>query len=178
MNNESLHELLFANTKKHNKKYVEKHLDHYLEQYKIYVNIFNYTSERRQKSNEFFLGINAAIIGILGYIEIKSTFSSPIFFLFIPLLGIGVCYSWYQIIASYKQINRAKFRIVHALESHLPAALFETEWEILGRGKDVNKYAPLSNIERSIPLMFITMYVVIIATKLPWKVIINFFQTY
>lgn len=176
MEKEKIHNLLFARTAAYEETHVEKHTEHYLEQYRTYLHIFNHTSERRQKSNEFFLGINAAIIGILGYIEVRSTFNSPILFFFIPAIGVGICYSWYRVIASYKQLNRAKFKVIHALESRLPAALFETEWEILGRGKDRNLYVPLSNTERTIPIMFISLYILIIFTKLPWGEIITLYN--
>ncbi|MES2930220.1 MAG: hypothetical protein V4665_00330 [Patescibacteria group bacterium] len=174
MDKKDINNLLFTQTADHNQEHADCYVDHYLEQYKTYLHIFNHTSDRRQKANEFFLGINAAIIGILGYIEIRMTFQSPIFFIFIPIVGTGICYSWYKIISSYKQLNRAKFAIIHMLEKRLPIALFETEWELLGKGMDKRKYDPLSQIEKNIPLMFISIYVVIIFTKLPWTEAIIF----
>ncbi len=172
MTREKINELLFSK----NTKDDEKNAARYLEQYKLYIHILDKTSTRRQKSNEFFLGINAAIIGILGYIETKSTFHSPVLFIFIPLVGIGICYSWYKIISSYKQLNRTKFRVIHAIEQHLPLALFETEWEMLGRGKNRTIYNPLSQIERNIPIMFVLIYIAVIFTKLPWQNALDFLK--
>lgn len=140
---------------------------HYLEQYRIYLHIFNNTSDRRQKSNEFFLGLNAAIIGIIGYVETKTLPHASVVFILIPLVGIGICYSWYMMINSYKQLNRAKFKIIHSVEKKLPLSLFETEWNILGRGKDKRKYYPLSQIEKNIPIMFIALYIVLFLVSLP-----------
>lgn len=148
---------------------------HYLEQYRIYLHIFNSTSDRRQKSNEFFLGLNAAIIGILGYVETKTLPHASIVFVLVPLVGMGICHAWYRIILSYKQLARAKFKVIHTIERKLPLSLFETEWNILGRGKDKTKYFPLSLTEKNIPLMFICLYVTIFCVSLPWDDIIRFF---
>jgi hypothetical protein len=45
--------------------------NHYLEQYRMYLHILNSAGDRRNRSNEFFLGLNTAIIGVLGYLETK-----------------------------------------------------------------------------------------------------------
>src|SRR5437667_434058 len=103
---------------------------HFLEQYRIYLHVFNSTCDRRQKSNEFFLVLNAAIIGILGYVKTKSLPHASILFALIPFIGIGICYSWYRMIRSYRQLNRAKFQVIHTVERKLPLALFETEWNV------------------------------------------------
>ena len=155
----------------------DKFIDHYLEQYRIYLHIFNSTHDRLSKSNDFFLGLNTAIIGVLGYLETKSieTGSSTIF-LFAPFVGIAICYCWNQIINSYRQLNRAKFKVIHEVEKKLPISLFETEWELLGKGKDRNKYYPLSLIERKIPIIFITLYIIIFLTKLPIVAMLNLFK--
>ncbi len=152
----------------------DKYFDHYLEQYRIYLHIFNSTNDRSSKSNDFFLGLNTAIIGVLGYLETK-TFQpgGSTIFLFAPFVGIAICYSWYQMISSFRQLNRAKFKMIHAVEKQLPISLFETEWEFLGKGKDKKKYYPLSLIERKIPVIFIILYIMIFLTKLPIAPISN-----
>ena len=157
----------------------DKYFDHYLEQYRIYLHIFNSTNDRSSKSNDFFLGLNTAIIGVLGYLETRSSMSTnggSTIFLFAPFVGIAICYSWYQMISSYRQLNRAKFKMIHKVEKDLPISLFETEWEILGKGKDRTKYYPLSLIERKIPIIFIALYIAIFFTKLPLNFISNLFR--
>src|SRR3989344_1376679 len=98
----------------------DSYTNYCLEQYRIYLHVFNSTSDRSQKSNEFFLGLNAAIIGILGYVETKSLPHGNTIFTLIPFVGISISYSWYKIINSYSQLNRAKFKVIHALEQKLP----------------------------------------------------------
>lgn len=176
MNRDKVDELLFSQNTDHAKKHKDRYIDHYLEQYRIYVNIFNSTSDRRNKSNEFFLGLNAGIIAILGYVQTKSIPHASIIFILVPFAGIAICHSWHRMICAYKQLNSAKFKVIHAVEQKLPIALFETEWRILGKGKDKSKYYPLSQIEKDIPLIFILLYIFILFAGIPvdWKSIIGF----
>jgi hypothetical protein len=148
-----------------------KYIDHYLEQYRIYLHIMNNTHDRSGKSNDFFLGLNTAIIAALGYLEAKGGAHNSTIFLFAPFVGIAICYCWYQIISQYRKLNRAKFKIIHEVEKKLPVSLFENEWELLGKGKDRSKYYPLSLIERKIPIIFIVLYIVIFLTGMPLNLI-------
>lgn len=142
--------------------------NHYLEQYRMYLHIYNSTNDRANKSNDFFLGLNTAIIGVLGYLETKNLAdSNSVIFLFAPFVGIAICYCWYQIIISYKNINRAKFKVIHNIEEKLPLSLFKTEWELLGRGQNELIYRKLSSIEKKIPIIFIVLYAVIFGISLP-----------
>lgn len=159
--------MLISTYTEHREKHPDKYIDHYLEQYRIYLHIFNNTSDRRQKTNEFFLGLNTAIMGIMGYVEAKTISESPIIFLFVPFVGIAICICWYWLIHSFSQLNRAKFKVIHTLEKKLPVSLFATEWELLGKGKDVSKYYPISHIERFIPIIFIILYSVILLFNSP-----------
>lgn len=173
MDKTKLDSLLYSSQKyKHNDDENVSYKDHYLEQYRMYLHIFNSTTERRNKSNEFFLGLNTAIIGILGYLEAKNlNENNTLIFLFIPLIGIAISFFWYQIIMSYKQLSRAKFNVIHNIEENLPISLFRTEWELLGRGLDYTKYRKISSIEKNIPIVFIILYSVILGISLPIDII-------
>jgi hypothetical protein len=149
----------------------DRYIDHYLEQYRLYLLIFNSIGDRRQKSNEFFLGLNTAIIGILGYLETKNIAAeSSAIILAAPFIGVAICFCWYQFIISYKKLNRAKFKVIHSIEKNLPLSLFETEWELLGRGQDPKKYRKLSSNEKNIPIIFIILYILIFIFSLPWDI--------
>ncbi len=166
--------LLYSRNTTHKESHADKYIDHFLEQYRIYIHIFNSTNDRRNKANEFFLGLNTAIIGVLGYLETKGhTSNNSIIFLFAPFVGIAICYSWFQIIKTYRNINRAKFQVIHNVEKSLPISLFETEWELLKKGKKENKYFPLSLTERKIPIIFIFLYMAIFISSLPLTIITN-----
>src|SRR5580658_6434575 len=125
MEKDEVEALIFKDTE-HKVKYGEKYIDHLLDQYKIYLSMLDKISERRQKSNEFFMGLNTAIIGLLGYIETRSLPHTTLILLAIPIVGGLICFYWYQIIRSYKNLNTAKFAVVHAIEQRLPITMFET----------------------------------------------------
>ena len=160
--------ILYGN-EAHREGNTDQALDHYIDQYRIYMHIFNATNDRRWRSNEFFLGINTAIMGILGFLESKGTVEQPVIFILVPFVGIAICWCWYRIISSNRSLCRAKFKVVHEMERKLPLSLFETEWHLLGAGKDRNKYYPLSLIERNIPIIFTVLYILIFIAKIHWN---------
>ncbi len=166
--------MLLAIHTEHRDQHADKYIDHYLEQYRIYLHMFNTVSDRRLKTNEFFLGLNTAIMAIMGYIETKEIPHASIVFTLVPFVGIAVCYCWYEIIISFRQLCRAKFKVIHEIEKKLPASLSRTEWSILGDGKDSKKYRPLSQIEKRIPITFILLYLVIFFVNSPLMEFFNF----
>jgi hypothetical protein len=177
MDKDKIDSLLYSRAHHYNDEKSDNFIDHYLEQYRIYIHIFNSTSERRSRANEFFLGLNTAIIGVLGYLETKSSeVNTSVIFMFAPLVGIAICYCWYQIIVSYKQLHKAKFAVIHNIEEKLPIALFKTEWEFLGKGKDFTKYRKISSIEKNIPIIFIILYAVIFSVNIPWDLVSIFLR--
>lgn len=159
MKPEDIQKMLFVSA---SDKYGDKYIEHLLEQYKIYITSAEKISDRRQKANEFFLGLNSALVAVLGFIATKSEYAElvPV----IPLAaiaGITMCYLWYRIILSYKGLNGGKFKVIHAIEARLPLALYDTEWEMLGRGERKDIYWPFTHIEVKVPWVFIGIYAVL-----------------
>ncbi|MES2023159.1 MAG: hypothetical protein V4439_00560 [Patescibacteria group bacterium] len=169
MESEPLDSLLLSSNLQMEEGSKNKSTEYYLEQYRVYLHIFNDTNDRRQKANEFFLGLNTAIMGVLGYLEAKEAPHNSIIFALVPFVGAGICSCWYSIIHSFKQLNRAKFKVIHMLESKLPAQPFAKEWEILGQEKNRKKYHPISKLEKHIPIIFTLLYVIFILSGVPWK---------
>ena len=58
-------------------------------------------------------------------------------------------------------MNTVKFKVIHQIEQHLPLALYDYEWEILGKGEDKNIYYPFSHVELCIPWVFGIIYLAI-----------------
>jgi len=166
MKPEDVEKMLFVST---NDKYGDKYIEHLLDQYKIYINATEKISDRRQKTNEFFLALNTGLVALLGFVSarVESTDNTLLVF-FSAFAGMTVCYLWYRIVRSYKGLNDAKFKVVHAIELRLPLALYDTEWEMLGRGEDKILYWPFSHIELLVPKIFIGIYMVIILYVTPW----------
>lgn len=143
-------------------EYGEKYHDHLLEQYKLYVETSQQTSERRQNANNYLLTINSSLVVL--FVTLLSTFGHHWWNVFIPLTGSGVCFLWWSTVDSYKDLNTAKFAVIHELEDQLPVALFKHEWYVCGHNrkktdKDIeDKYVPLTHLERWIPVAFAILY--------------------
>jgi hypothetical protein len=83
MKKEDIEKMLFISA---SDKYGDKYIEHLLDQYKIYINAAEKISDRRQKTNEFFLGLNTALLALLGFVATKTNQSE------ISLMIGGVCY--------------------------------------------------------------------------------------
>jgi hypothetical protein len=57
---------------------------------------------------------------------------------------IALCYVWWRVVYSYRQLNSGKFAVIHEMERVMPMALFKGEWVAMGEGKDHKKYLPLT----------------------------------
>jgi hypothetical protein len=172
MKPEEVHKKLFVIE---SAKYGDKYIEHLLEQYKIYISSAEKISDRRQKANEFFLALNSALVTLLGFVIGKSGLTMNIATLFLgSLAGIVMCYFWYRMIKSYKGLNEGKFKVLHAIEARLPLALYDTEWEILGRGKNKKLYWPFTHIEVFVPWIFIVIYSLILLSNISWDKIFRF----
>jgi hypothetical protein len=137
-------------------EYGDTYADHYLEIYKLYVDMADRISNRRQSANSFFLTVNTAIIAIVTYIQ-WGTYSYWI----VSLAGMAVCYFWYRLIKSYKDMNSGKFKVIHVIEQRLPLSIYDAEWEALGRGKDSKRYLPFTSIENKVPWIFFVLHFIV-----------------
>jgi len=154
-------------------QYGDQYNEHLLEQYKIYVNSAEKNSEQRLKANEFFLAVNTAIVALLGFVAIRDdTTSISVLFILASIAGITMCYLWYRIVCSYDGLSDGKYKVIHEIEQTLPLALYDAEWEILGRGKEPDIYWPFTKIERKVPWIFIAIYSAIILSFIPWHCVI------
>lgn len=133
-----------------------------LEQYKLYVELADKVSERRQQTNTFFLTANTCILTVLaGFVSLTQEFELSHIWAILPAIaGIVFCISWYRLLHSYAQLNKGKFQIIHKIESRLPTKLFDAEWDILKKG-DGTMYLPFTKTERWVPLVFIGLYFVL-----------------
>nr|PZN77087.1 MAG: hypothetical protein DIU57_16865 [Pseudomonadota bacterium] len=110
-------------------------------------------SDRRERANVFFVTLHTGVFAVVGFLVEKQMF--PWIVTICLLAGIPFSYLWYRLVRSYRDLNSAKFKVVHAIETRLPLKLFDAEWEAVGRGKDRSRYLPFTHIELKVPLVFI-----------------------
>lgn len=150
--------------------YGDKYREHYLDIYKMYVDASEKISDRRQDNNSFFLTLNTAIIAIISYLQLgEKAVTNTKFYWLVSLSGIILCYGWYRLIRSYKDLNTGKFKIIHLMEKKLPLAPYDAEWEALGRGKDPNLFLPFTKTELIIPWIFMGIHIAVLIQVFPWK---------
>ncbi len=144
-------------------EYGEKYQDHLLEQYKLFVETSQKVSERRQNANNYLLTLNSSLVTL--FVTFLSIFGHHRWNALIPCTGLIVCFIWWSLVDSYKDLNTAKFAVIHELENQLPVALFRHEWWGCGHNRKKKDkpiedvYVPLTHLERWIPFAFAVLYV-------------------
>ena len=150
-------------------EYGEIYQSHVLEIYKIYLEMGDKISTRREKANSFFLALNTAVIGLVGYANVALGVVAQSSRIPITIAGIVLSYLWYRMIRSHKDLNSAKFRVLHAIESFLPLRPYDAEWEAVGRGKNSKLYLPFTHIEIIVPWIFIALHLYFLIIMIPFK---------
>lgn len=136
--------------------------NHVLEQYKMYVEMADRISGRRNLANVFFLTLHTTIIGAIGFVFGKIEYINALWMTTFPLLAILIlCFVWWRLIKSYRQLNTAKYIVIGEFEKKLPSSPYwSAEWSVLGKGKDKKKYTPLTQIENYVPIIFGILYII------------------
>ena len=132
-----------------------------LDQYRLMVETPERVVARRQTANTFFLSINSALLIATGILLREGGVLSPVgagVGVGIGLMGLSICFVWWRMITSFRQLNTAKFKIIDLLEQNLPAVVFGAEWVALGRGKNPSLYRPFTHLEKQIPVGLMCLY--------------------
>ncbi|MBX2866915.1 hypothetical protein KTR10_03100 [Candidatus Kaiserbacteria bacterium] len=135
---------------------------HLLRQYELYVDEVDKLNDRRQKTNDFFLAINTAIIAFLGIMIRFGDENFTTYLVLTSLAGVAICVLWYSLIRNYSIVSGARFQILHLIEEKLPIQLFKKEWELLTSGVQGKQYMPITHIERNVPWVFIILYILLL----------------
>jgi hypothetical protein len=143
--------------------YGAEYRTHMLEQWKVCVSMADEISKRRHGANAFFLSINTATIAFLGIVQAKPD-THAVWFVVAGLAGLTLSLAWQRTIQSYRDLNTAKFAVIHEIEQHLPVRPFDAEWSFVNRGADAKLYWPVSHLESRIPWVFCGMYLFLIAS--------------
>ena len=157
-------------------EYGPLHREHSLEIYKLYLEMADRISERREKANSFFLTVNTALVALLAKDAFGDVDHSKALEFLVPLSAMVLCYLWYRIVRSYRDLNSAKFKIVHEIEREMPLRPYDAEWESVGRGKRKDLYLPFTHVEQTVPWLFLGFHTALVLTAVPWQMIGSIFQ--
>lgn len=135
-------------------KTIDDKIEIVLAQWQTCVEMANSVSQRRDTMNNIFVTLNLAIVAAISINwDMKS--------LFILVAGIVVCVIWLLFIRNYKLLNTEKFNVINEIEKKLPVKPFNDEWKKLERNK---QYKDSTRLEKTLPIMFIVLYVIAIIT--------------
>jgi len=147
-----------------------------LDQYKLYVEMADRISARRQNANTFALSVNTALIALVGYVQAQdSMILKEGFFWPVAVAGLILNFVWYRMVRSYRDLNTAKYLVIHEIEKRLVISPYDAEWEAVGRGEDRKLYLPFTHIEIWIPWIFFALHVLILARSIPWVRVMGLF---
>jgi hypothetical protein len=145
----------------------DKKTEFLLEQYKLYVEMTDNVSARRSQTNAFYITALAGLLAVLSLTMDKIPSEEQyVVLLAAAVLGILLCYIWFVNIRSYRQLNFGKFAVIHEMEQQLPYCCYAREWEILGKGVEGKKYLELTRVERYVPVLLATPYVLLLVYSL------------
>ena len=136
-----------------------------LEIYKLHAHLVDQVSHRRDSANRLFASLATGMVIFIGAFLRWGSGDVPkvIVLLAIGVVGISLSVAWFVTIRSYKQLNRAKLKVLHDLETKLPYAFFTYEWDPEGHGIDVPvrktiDYRALTSVESWLPGIFILLF--------------------
>jgi hypothetical protein len=135
-----------------------------LDLYKLAVEMADRVSARRATANAFFLTVQTALVAVLG-IATPTLHHAPWWTaLAVALAGVILSASWWLQLRSYRDLNRAKFSVINAIENDLPVKVFTDEWASLKRdpiSRWRGRYAELGTVERVVPGVFAALYLLL-----------------
>ena len=138
-----------------------------LEQYKLFVEMADRVSERRLKTNQFYIGLISGLLVVLAFVLSKDNFSNlkgyhNTVMLLVGVLGLLLNLIWLINIRSFRKLNSGKFKVIHEMEAKLPFQPYDREWEIIKLGEKKDNYFQLTRIEQILPLVLSLPFLVLL----------------
>ena len=136
-------------------EYGSEYQAHMLEQYKLYAEMADRISQRRDQSNRFYAGLVSAIVALLVVMGRLGVSGSDwhLALLLAGLFGGSLSIIWFFNLHSYRVLNRAKYRVLQRMETRLPVPGYKEEWDELRPPTGRAPYLQLTRIERYVPLL-------------------------
>ncbi|MEO1052677.1 MAG: hypothetical protein AAFX87_18735 [Bacteroidota bacterium] len=127
-------------------------------QYKLYVELADKVSERRSKTNQFYISIISGLLAIMAFLikeSDNSILKNHLIWVLIAVCFLGLVLNvlWLFNIRSYRQLNSGKFKVIHEMEQALPFPCYEREWKFLSEGRDPKRYFQLTRVEKFLPMV-------------------------
>ena len=130
-------------------------------QYNLMVQSSEALVNRRQTVNTLYVSANVALLAAIG-ILISSIgkigeYGTVIGVGLLGLLGAALSFNWRRTLISYGTLNKAKFKVIAALEELMPARLFDAEWRVL----EARRYKSTTDTDKQTALFFSLIFLVL-----------------
>ncbi len=142
-----------------------------LEQYKLYVEMADRVSSRRIEVSKFYSTLMSGLLLIVPFLlsQDQVPHTATLILVAIGLFGISLCMVWSINIASYRQLNSLKFKVIHELELLLPFAPYTREWHLLNDSTNAYNYRRVSAVERYVPFILAVPYFLLLIVALVYN---------
>jgi hypothetical protein len=134
--------------------------------FELYLATAEKVSDRRAQANSWMLSVNSAIVALYGYLQTDKmaigVTQKVVWLWAIPAAGAIVCLAWWALLASYRELNRAKFEVLTELEANFPVSPIARERQIYEK----HGRRAFSQIERLIPGCFVLLYIIMLVAAL------------
>jgi len=135
--------------------------------YRIAVEMADRVSSRRGQSNQFYLTLQTLLLGAPALFEVVGHGGAvdPLRGFLLALVGAIVSATWWLQLRSYRELNKAKFDVINAIEAnHFAVKPFSDEWASLKKDPVRGwrgRYAELGTVERVVPIIFLVVNLVL-----------------
>ena len=132
-----------------------------IEQYKLYVEMHDRISARRNQMNGFYISLLSGLLALLSIGVDKNVFSQAqnVVLALVGILGVILCFLWRIYIRSYARLVWRKIQVIHEIEKYLPFPCYLREEGL--REKDLKSkvnYTRHTTIEQYTAITFGVLY--------------------
>ena len=124
--------------------------------HKLYAEMDNAASARRDSANKFYLTLAAGPIALIVFASrgYENILSDPRALLVCGAVGSVAALIWSLNLYSYRKLSRAKQRVIEDIEARLPHAGFTKERDLL----QADRYQGIAGIEAMLPTLMMIAY--------------------
>lgn len=152
----------FTSLKAKNKEtWATKQYEMVMKQYEMLINSISNSNSTRDTSNNFWITVNAFIISGAAYVRDTEGLSGQHKYLLmwtLVILGLCLCISWINYLATLKKNIDEKNKLLIELENYFPIDIF-TSLLITSPKKESSTWGSLTTWVISVPFLFLLGYV-------------------
>lgn len=146
-----------------------------LEQYKLYVEMHDKISERRNQMNSFYVSLLSGIFGVFSIVVNQNVQSGnllgsfPFWGVIIGFLGLSLCLLWNLGIRAYARLVERKIIVIQEMEAYLPFRCYIREGQLRMadmRQEKLIKHVRITKLERYSSVLFGVVYLMLMIYSL------------